>query len=239
MTPVRYFREKIAQALAGGKAGDVPLGSAVFIILDTELTGLDEKKDTILSVGAVRMRGGSIGLGDTFYRLVNPDAAFAMQSVLIHGITPSDVAGAADIRTVLSEFLRFCCDGILVGHYLSLDLRFLNRALGKYLGSRIKNPVVDTLALYGWILRHCKDRQGLPVSFTDSGLFDIARHFGIDVKNAHNALADAFITAQIFQQFLPILLRKGITGTRGLAEAGNPEKGGDPLGLSYQEIFNL
>ena len=43
-----------------------------FVVADTELTGLDEKKDSIVSIGAVRMVGGSINLGDQFYRLVSP-----------------------------------------------------------------------------------------------------------------------------------------------------------------------
>ena len=47
-----------------------------YVVLDTEVTGLDEKKDSIVSVGAVRMRGGSIALGDTFYRLLKPETVF-------------------------------------------------------------------------------------------------------------------------------------------------------------------
>ena len=42
------------------------------VVVDTELTGLDEKKDSIVSIGAVRMTGGRIELGDMFYRLVSP-----------------------------------------------------------------------------------------------------------------------------------------------------------------------
>ena len=43
-----------------------------YVVVDTELTGLDEKKDSIVSIGAVRMTGGRIELGDMFYRLVSP-----------------------------------------------------------------------------------------------------------------------------------------------------------------------
>ena len=34
------------------------------------------------------MNGGRIDLGDTFYRLVNPETSLTAESVIIHEITP-------------------------------------------------------------------------------------------------------------------------------------------------------
>lgn len=239
MRPLQFMREGMETILKRDRQGDLPLYDASYIVLDTELTGLDDKKDAILSIGAIRMKGGSIGIGDTFYRLVKPEVSLSAQSVLVHEITPSDVVTAGDIESVLSEFLLFCSADILVGHCISIDLWFLNKAMRKCFGATMKNPAVDTLSLYGWVRRHCKERQGLPVSFSDSGLFDIARLFGVDVRNAHNALTDAFITAQIFQQFLPVLVKRGITGTKFLTQIGNPCKGGGDAILKHHEVCNL
>lgn len=239
MRPLQFFREKMDTFFSRERQESLPLKDAPFIVLDTELTGLDEKRDTILSIGAIRMKGGSIGIGDTFYRLVKPDTSFDMQSILIHEITPSDVMTAADMETALSEFLLFCCDDIIVGHCIAVDLWFLNKAIRKCFGLTMKNPVVDTLSLYGWVRKNYQDRTDLPVSFSDSGLFDIARLFGVDVRNGHNALTDAFITAQIFQQFLPLLMKKGITGTKDLVAFGNPYKGGGDSILNHHEMCNL
>ncbi len=38
-----------------------PITDVRYVVVDTELTGLDEKKDSIISIGAVRMTGGRIG----------------------------------------------------------------------------------------------------------------------------------------------------------------------------------
>ena len=48
-----------------GRTG-MALESARYVVIDTELTGLDEKKDSIVSIGAVRMEGGRIEMGDSF-----------------------------------------------------------------------------------------------------------------------------------------------------------------------------
>ena len=55
------------------KAGlSMAVEKARYLVIDTELTGLDEKKDSIVSIGAVRMEGGRIGMGDSSCRLINP-----------------------------------------------------------------------------------------------------------------------------------------------------------------------
>ena len=43
-----------------------------FVAFDTELTGLDFKHDSIISIGAVKLQGATILPGKTFYRLVKP-----------------------------------------------------------------------------------------------------------------------------------------------------------------------
>ena len=82
-----------------------PVTEASYVVVDTELTGLDEKRDSIVSIGAVRMTGARIELGDTFYRLVSPRTELGSDSVVIHEITPSEVAEQPSIETVLDELL--------------------------------------------------------------------------------------------------------------------------------------
>src|ERR1700690_3323657 len=76
---------------------------AAYVVVDTELTGLNEKKDSIVSIGAVKMTGGKIGLGNTFYRLIHPETTLTAESVVIHEITPSDVSEKPSVDIVLSE----------------------------------------------------------------------------------------------------------------------------------------
>ena len=61
---------------------------ANYVVIDIKLTGLDEEKDSILSIGAILMSGGRIELGETFYRLLKPDAYSSVQNLTAHGVAP-------------------------------------------------------------------------------------------------------------------------------------------------------
>ena len=91
------------------RAADDPnlIENASYVVLDTELTGLNPKKDSVVSIGAVKMTGSKIELGQTFYRLVKPDTEFTPSSVIVHEITPSDVRRKPGIDTALVEFEDF------------------------------------------------------------------------------------------------------------------------------------
>ncbi len=215
-----------------------PLKDVRYVVIDTELTGLDEKKDSIVSIAAIKMVGGRIDFEAVFYKLVNPATELTSESVIIHGITPSEVIKKPGIATVLSEFVQFCGNDVLVGHCVSIDLSFINREMKRTFGATLHNQVLDTSALYEWIRKRVPSEKSLPYLFKDSGLYEIARYFEIPVNGAHTAEMDAFITAQVFQRFLPVLINGGIESIGDLLRIGNPSKGGGSAGTS-REICNL
>ena len=207
---------------------NMSLEDVSYVAIDTELTGLNEKNDSIVSIGAVKMRGGRIELGRSFYRLVNPATALTASSVIIHEITPSQVVHRPEINSVLSEFLDFCGDDVIVGFCVDIDMEFLNRDTRLMAGHAIQNPVLDIYAIREWItkreaLRGVEDLK-MPRQYK---LYDIARHFGISVNGAHNAMIDAFITAQIFQRFIPVLIASGISTLEELLKLSAKYEGGD------------
>ena len=52
-------------------------------------------------------------------------------------------------------------------------------------------------------------------------LFSVAGNYGITIDSAHNALNDAFITAQLFQRFLYFLQAEGIRTLDDLLDIGS------------------
>lgn len=223
-----FFKKRNALSQNGASQGDRaacrPDRDVVYVILDTELTGLDRRKDAILSIGAVKMSGARIEMGHTFYQLVNPPRAIAKKSIVIHEITPSDVEEKPPIEPVLADFLDFCGDAVLVGHFLNIDLGFLNREVKRLYGGALTNPCLDTLSLVDWLRWNSAD-QG-PDAFTPKNfeLTEIARGLGIQVQGAHNALMDAFMTAQVFQRLLPRLDRLGVNTLGDLLRVGSPNR---------------
>jgi DNA polymerase-3 subunit epsilon len=209
-----------------------PITSVPYVVLDTELTGLDETKDSIISVGAVRMHGGKINLGETFYRLVSPKTQFSAESVVIHEIMPSEVIEKPDIDTVLKEFLDFCGHDVLVGHFISIDLGFINREMKRIYREEMKASALDTFSMYEWLRKRQKCRDCFATPLTGYRLYDIVKCFSIPVNGAHNALMDAFTTAELFQRFIPLILEAGANDIGDLIKLGTPFKGGDRFRLS-------
>jgi DNA polymerase III subunit epsilon len=202
----------------------LPLNEIRAVVLDTELTGLDRKKDAIVSIGAVKMVGGRIAMGNTFYQLVNPNKVMKPESVVVHEITPSEVVEKPEIGPVLAEFLTFCNEDILVGHYLNMDLAFINRELKQALGRTLENPALDTMSLVHWLKWNNPDQGPDAFSAKNFELYEIAKELGIPVQGAHNALMDAFMTAQVLQRLLPRLEQAGVKTLGKLLKVGDPKR---------------
>jgi DNA polymerase III subunit epsilon len=223
----------------GSQELNLPIQQGTYVSIDTELTGLNEKEDSILSIGAVKMVEGRIEIGGHFYSLVKPSSRLKSDSVVIHEITPSEVSDERNISAVLPEFLEFCGHHVLVGHCIAIDLGFLNKEIKRLGQAALSNPMLDTYILYSWLwTRWLSESQfSLPPQQVD--LYKMARSFDIPFSGAHNAIMDAFITAQILQRFIPWLERSGVLKLGELLRIGNPEKGGDNRFRLPAQISNL
>jgi len=202
---------------------------ARYVVLDTELTGLDDRKDGIVSIGAVRMQGGKIEIGGAFHELVNPTAVLDARSVVIHGIMPSQVETKPPIDEVLGIFMDYVAGTVLVGHCVGIDLAFLNREARRLTGGTFRNPAVDTLSLYGWLRHRFPENPALGAALPGLSLFELARLFDIPVAEGHTALGDAYITAQLFQRLLPLLVEAGIRDLKSLLRVGDPDRQAENL----------
>ncbi|GAB6183086.1 3'-5' exonuclease [Thermodesulfovibrio hydrogeniphilus] len=174
-----------------------------FVVVDTELTGLNEFRDNIIAIGAIKMTGKAIKMGEIFYRTVSPNTTkFRKESIMVHEITPSELQSCPSIEPILKEFLSFSKNSIFVGHCLDIDLSFLKREIRKTLNSNFDPFGIDTLLIYRWLIK----KGILEESFNQkSSLEDVALSLHIEAKELHDALSDAFITAQIFQKLLSYL----------------------------------
>lgn len=208
----------------GNPGADLSIPELRFTVLDTELTGLDARRDDIISIGALHMQGGQIELGNAFQKLVKPRATLDGRTVVIHGITPSQLETMPSIGEVLASFLDYTKGTVLVGHCLSIDLAFLIRDARQSRRDPLRNAAVDTLSIYGWLRRRSIDHPAFTLELPAPSLFDLAEAFEIDVEEAHSAIGDAYVTAQLFQRFLPFLQQAGVGSLSGLRRVGNPRR---------------
>ncbi|GAB1410485.1 hypothetical protein MASR1M90_16390 [Desulfovibrionales bacterium] len=188
------------------------LDTYVYTVVDTELTGLSARKEEIVSLAAVRIRGLRIMPGECLYTLVRPPIPLPKISTLIHRITPELLVDAPVLQDVLPEFIEFCNGTLLVGHHVGLDMRFLNRACRAAYGAGLANPCLDTMRMA--MLWRDRNRSSQYEQFDlriSYGLADVAEECNLPRFPAHNALGDALQTAYLF-----LYLVKKIAGTRPL-----------------------
>jgi DNA polymerase III subunit epsilon len=183
-------------------ARGTPLGEVRWVILDTETSGLDARRDRVLSVGACAIEAGSVRLAGSFEALLRQEQPTDVHNVLVHGIGYQAQTSGAPAGEALATFLQFAQADVAVGYHTLFDLVVLNRAIRKQLGVRYQPWYVD-LALLLPAVTGREDAHGWEL---DQWL----EHYGIEVYARHQALADAFATAQLFLLVLERVQRQGL-----------------------------
>lgn len=158
----------------------------VFTAFDTETTGLDPRQNRIIEIGAVKF--DTTGIIARFSVLINPERPMPEEASRINGITDSMLEEKPVAAEVLPDFLSFIGDTILVAHNAPFDISFMNEELSRIISNPLSNRVVDTRILAKEVF------PGLP----RYALQDLAKHFGIEAKDAHRAEDDARVCYELF-----------------------------------------
>lgn len=198
-----------------------PVEDYELVCFDTELTGLNPRRDEIVSIGAVRIQGLNIVAGDNFFTYVKPTQALPKDSTLIHRITPEQLRDAPPLDEILPDFVEFIGHSLLLGHYVQLDVSFLNRALRKHMGGILRNPAVDSMKLaqaHHEYRRRTEHGYVSPYMAYNLGL--LAKHYGLPIFDQHDALEDALQTAYLFVFLTKKLNQAGYTTLKDLHDAG-------------------
>jgi DNA polymerase-3 subunit epsilon len=198
-----------------------PLSEYTFVVCDTELTGLNRRRDEIISIGAVKIVDLRLELNDTFHQYIRPQNLQHTESTLIHRITPEQLRRMPPVDEVLPRFIRFCGDALIVGHFVTLDITFLNRFALEALGGTLSNPTVDTMRLAkGYKEAGFMESHGHTNLSTSYNLSDLTREFNLPQFKAHDALEDALQTAYLFLFLVKKMKRGRIRTLKELYEAG-------------------
>src|SRR5947208_10397769 len=105
-----------------------PWREARWCALDFEMTGLDPRKDEIISFGAIPIESGRVQLR-TASGQVRPSRQIDEVSIPVHGIRDIDVASAPMLAVGIDPLLAAIAGRVLVFHSAAIDRPFLKRAL--------------------------------------------------------------------------------------------------------------
>jgi DNA polymerase-3 subunit epsilon len=163
--------------------------SARYASLDFELTGLDLRRDRIISFGVVPVDGSRIGVGRSVYELVDPgDVGMSPEVVTIHGLRPVDVRGANPAEATRRALDDALGGRLLITWFATVEASFL----GKLYGTRVRPWLRRSIDVQVLVARLLGDEGGRLT------LAQAADRFGVPVARPHHALDDALVTAQLF-----------------------------------------
>ncbi len=177
-----------------------PLVSISALVLDTETTGLNTQTDRIVQIGAVKVQDGKCDFENTFDLLVNPRSPIPAQSTAIHGITDAHVKSADDFKTAANKLDKFFKPPLIIGCSIGFDLAVLKAEHARSGDEWTPPPNLDIQLLAQLVAPQLPNRS----------LETLAAWLGVPTQDRHNALADAIMTAKVFQSLVPKLAEKSI-----------------------------
>jgi DNA polymerase-3 subunit epsilon len=182
-----------------------PLEGLRWVVIDCETSGLDAARDRLLSVAGVEVRGGAISLEKFFDSRVKQEAPSDPENILIHGIGGDAQRDGRPLAEVIDDLRRFVADGVPGAFHAPFDAQLLQR--------------------HGLELRRWLDLAPLaPALFPERKaklLDDWLAQFGITAQARHDALGDAFSTAQLLLIVLAEARRQGVASLEALREAAS------------------
>jgi DNA polymerase-3 subunit epsilon len=175
------------------------IASAEFIVVDTETNGLGGDGCEMTEVGAVLVGGGE--LHERWSSLVRPSAPLRRGIQRFTGISQAMVDAAPWPEDVLPRLAELLDGRVMVAHNAPFDRRVLRQAFTRVGLDWPQPPIICTAALA---------RAMLPLQ-RERGLAKLADALGIDVDQAHRALADAETCARVLCALFPRLCANATT----------------------------
>lgn len=157
-----------------------------YIAFDVETTGLNPMENEIIEIGALKVRDGKVA--ERFMEFIHPTAPISAAITNLTGITNEMVAGARPRCEVVSDFLDFCEDDILIGHNVSFDYSFMKCSAAAD-GLPFEKLGIDTL----------KIAKKVHSDLDSKSLGSLCAYYNIENRSAHRAYHDALATAKLYQ----------------------------------------
>lgn len=189
-----------------------PLADIPFVVFDTETTGLNPRRDRMLSIGALSVRRWEIPLENCFEVLLHQDYEPASANMEVHELLPAVRAESLEEPEAVRQFLQYLDHAVVVGHHVKFDVAMINRALERSGAGKLRNPMLDTAQL--------ARRLNPTAYFPEPGGYSLDRlcqTFNITPNDRHTASGDAFLTAVLFLKILGRLEKRGVRTLKDLS----------------------
>ncbi len=156
------------------------------VAIDIETTGLNDERDAVIEIGAVKFKGHRVE--DEWTSLINPGRHIPEFITALTGISDVEVRRAPRLPDIAHELEAFVGNAPVVGHNIRFDLGFLQKQAGilRY------NEIIDTYELAA-VLMPTASRYNLGA---------LGKQLGILLPATHRALDDARVTMAALNKLL-------------------------------------
>lgn len=174
------------------------------VSLDIETTGLDEDRDAIIEIAAVRFNGKR--KEGEFNTLINPGRQIPDFITGLTGIDNAMVRQAPRLQDIAHELTAFVGDAPILGHNVKFDIGFLRKkGLFEY------QQTIDTLELASVLI---------PTA-TRYNLGSLGKQLGIPLPATHRALDDALVTHACYLRLFEMAQELPPETLEEIADLGN------------------
>ena len=214
-----YFVNDTAKCVFGT---DYPSFEDEMVVFDLETTGLSNRSNKIIEIGAVKIKAGEII--DTMDIFVDPEEPIPAEITALTSITDEDVKGAPKEREAIEKFFEFAGNRLLIAHNASFDVGFI-RVAAERCGIPFTNTFLDTVGLSKYVNPELKKHK----------LDIIAKHYNLEDFHHHRASDDATVLAKIFFVMLDRLRSEGVLDFKTMIDSMSEKT--DPLKLKSHHII--
>ncbi|QUM76218.1 3'-5' exonuclease [Moritella sp. 24] len=187
---------------AGMYHDETKLSDIDFVALDFETTGLDSEQNSIISIGLVPFNLKRIFCRQAQHWYIDPEDKLQENSIIIHGITHTDLNGAPDLLRILEPVLEALSGKVVVVHYRRIERDFFDSNLRSLINEGIVFPVIDTMQIEADVqdaknkgfLNFFKRKRQESIRLANS-----RSRYNLPAYPPHDALTDAIATAELLQ----------------------------------------
>lgn len=158
-----------------------------YVILNTETTGLNPKKDVILSFGAIGVVNDVIKIGDNFEVVILQYKYLHDNGLSNEFLIESKLQKLAEPIAVQS-LVEYIGNAVLVGHRIHFDIEMINDVLEKMDCGKLKNEALDVEIMQQKFLDVAKQFS----------LDDLINHYKLPRSDRNSTSDDAYSIALLF-----------------------------------------
>ena len=159
-----------------------------YVVLSTETTGLNPKKDVILSFGAIGVIDDIIRIGDNFEVVILQYKYLHDNGLSNEFLIESKLSKLAEYQAI-QALVDYVGNAVLVGHRIHFDIEMINDVLEKMECGKLKNEALDVEIMH---------QKLMDITNKSFSLEDLVKQYKIPLSERNSASDDAYSIALLF-----------------------------------------